>query len=112
MCGREEAPAATHLRGQVVPGGQVLEPEEAVPVPGAAPARVVLHHLEEGEAVRVREGSPRQDITHTSQSSRDIDQLTRPDTRKRWRYISRDTASPGHRVSRPRERLQSRGRWF
>ena len=34
-----------HLGGEVVPGGEVLEPEQRVPVAGAAAARLVLHHL-------------------------------------------------------------------
>ena len=34
-----------HLRGQVVPGGQVLEAEQGVPVAGAAATGVVLDNL-------------------------------------------------------------------
>ena len=36
---------STHLRRQVLSRGQMLEPEEAVPVPRPAPAGVVLDHL-------------------------------------------------------------------
>lgn len=40
------------LGGEVVSGGQVLEPEQRVPVAGAAAARVVLDNLvNEGENI-------------------------------------------------------------
>ena len=34
-----------HLGGQVVSRGEVLEPEEGVPVAGPATTRIVLHNL-------------------------------------------------------------------
>ena len=34
-----------HLGGQVVSRGEVLEPEEGVPVAGPAPTGIVLHNL-------------------------------------------------------------------
>lgn len=48
--GRHEAVRGrvlVQLRGQVVPGGQVLEAEQRVPVARAAAAGVVLDHLEQ-----------------------------------------------------------------
>lgn len=39
-------PSPTYLCCQVVPRGQVLEPEEAVPVASSTPAGIVLHHLQ------------------------------------------------------------------
>lgn len=91
---REETSAATHLRCQVVPGGQVLEPEEAVPVPGAAPTRVVLDHLAEGEGQGARSVS-HAGTSHTNHSP-DRDQRTHPDNGNAGHTSpGRDTASPG-----------------
>lgn len=45
--GQAEVPAQpTYLCCQVVPRGQVLEPEEAVPVASSPSAGIVLHHLQ------------------------------------------------------------------
>lgn len=36
---------STDLRSQVVPSGQVLEPEQAVPVASPPSTRIMLHNL-------------------------------------------------------------------
>lgn len=44
---QEHLRATAYLRSQVVPRGQMLEAEEAVPVPSSTPARVMLDDLQE-----------------------------------------------------------------
>lgn len=74
----------------------MLEPEEAVPVPGASPTRVVLDHLGEGEAVRVREVSAT--LGHRTQTT--VQPRHGPaDTPRHTETLAAHL--PGPRVSRP-----------
>lgn len=57
--GQAEVPAQpTYLCCQVVPRGQVLEPEEAVPVASSPPAGIVLHHLRDRNTPGMQHRAP------------------------------------------------------